>query len=205
MHIRSFQVSAYETNCYLVSKGTEAIVIDPGDDCPALVETIAKEQLHVTHIIITHTHLDHFYGAMRLSQSTGAKIYIHPDDEVLIDQEISTWKECMYSESCGPIDHEPLPCGTYHFLEEKCEVMLTPGHTPGSVTLYFPELSLVFVGDVIFQRSVGRHDLPGGDYQTLMASIHNVILPLPDSTTLYTGHGPTTTVGSEKQFNPFIR
>lgn len=205
MKIRSFQVSAYETNCYLVSKGNEAIIIDPGDDCQALVEILNNEQLQVTHILITHTHLDHFYGATRLSQITGAKIYIHPDDEVLINQEISTWQECMYPRSCGPIDHEPLLVGTTSFLQEKCEVIQTPGHSPGSVTFYFPELSFAFVGDVIFQRAIGRHDFPGGSYEVLMASIQNVIMTLPDTTTLYTGHGPVTTVGSEKQFNPFIR
>lgn len=205
MQIRSFQVSAYETNCYLLSKGHEAVVIDPGDDCEPLLETLANEQLEVTHILITHTHLDHFYGATRLSQITGAKIYIHPDDEVLISQEIETWEECMYSKSCGPIVHEPLLTDTKYFLQEKCEVMLAPGHTPGSVVLHFPELSFAFVGDVVFHGAVGRHDLPGGDYDALMASIHDVILTMPDATKLYPGHGPETTVGYERRFNPFIR
>jgi glyoxylase-like metal-dependent hydrolase (beta-lactamase superfamily II) len=205
MKIRTFPLSAYEANCYLFSKGKDAVLIDPGDYSQEIVDIIKNENLNITHILITHIHLDHFYGATQFSKLTGAKIYISPEEDYLIKEEVDSWKECMYKKSCGMVDYQPFEPGSYKFLGEQCDVISAPGHTPGSLILYFPKLALAFVGDVIFQGSVGRHDFNGGDYETLMSSIKDIVFKFPDKTSLYTGHGPKTTVGHEKRHNPFVR
>ncbi|SEA56380.1 Glyoxylase, beta-lactamase superfamily II [Desulfuromusa kysingii] len=205
MKIRPFQLSAYEANCYLISNKGKAVLIDPGDYSMEIANIIRNEDLQVTHILITHIHLDHFYAATAFSKLTGAKIYINPADGYLIKEEVDTWKECMYSQSCGMVDYEPFDPGMYEFLGEKCEVIATPGHTPGSLTLHFPDHTLAFVGDVIFSGSVGRSDFNGGDYETLMTTIKSKIFKFPPDTKLYTGHGPVTTVDYERRNNSFVK
>lgn len=205
MKIRIFPLSAYQANCYLVSRENEAIIIDPGDLSQELVNIIEKEKLKITHILITHIHLDHFYAASKFAELTGAQVYISPDDGHLIQEEIDTWEECMYSESCGRVEYEPFLAGQHEYLGEKCEVLSTPGHTPGSLTLHFPDSNVAFVGDVIFAGSVGRTDFNGGDTETLMHTVKNIIFKLPSQTKLYSGHGPATTVGHEEKHNPFAR
>jgi len=113
MKIRMFPLSAYQANCYLVSRENEAIIIDPGELSQELVNIIENEKLKITHILITHIHLDHFYAANKFAELTGAQVYISPDDGHLIQEEIDTWKECMYSESCGMLEYEPFLAGQH--------------------------------------------------------------------------------------------
>jgi len=205
MQIRTFPLSAYQANCYLLSKNDEAVIIDPGDSCQEIVKILEREKLSVTHILITHIHLDHFYAATEFAKLTGAKIHISPEDGYLIKEEVDSWQECMYRSTCGMVDYEPFLPGSCEYLGEKCDVLSTPGHTPGSLTLHFPELEQAFVGDVVFAGSVGRTDYNGGDHATLMDTIKSIIFKLPEQTKLYTGHGPTTTVLRELTHNPFVK
>lgn len=205
MKIRVFPLSVYQANCYLLSHNGEAVIIDPGDHCQELIDVIEVEQLKITQILITHIHLDHFYAAVEFANLTGATVYISPDDGHLIQEEIDTWQECQYSQVCEFPDYEPFTTGAHEYLGQRCEVISTPGHTPGSLTLHFPDSDLAFVGDVIFAGSVGRTDFNGGDYPTLMKTIKEVIFNLPEQTRLYTGHGSPTTVEREKRHNPFVK
>lgn len=204
MQIRMFPLSAWQANCYLLSRDGEAVLVDPGEYDQGIVDIIENENLKVTHILITHIHLDHFYGATRFAELTGAKIYIHPKDDYLIPIEVVTWEECMYPESCGLVDYVPFEVGVYEFLGERCDVMLTPGHTPGSVTLYFSALKIALSGDVIFAGSVGRTDLNGGEPEVLPRTIHEVLFKLPGDTQLLSGHGQPTTVEHEMKYNPCV-
>ncbi len=205
MKIRMFPLSAYQANCYLLSQGGKAVIVDPGDFSQVIVDILDKENLQVTHILITHVHLDHFYAASAFADLTGAEVYISPEDAHLIREEVDGWKECLYSKPCGPVKYKPFTAGTHDYLGEACEVLPTPGHTPGSLTLHFPARQVAFVGDVIFAGSVGRTDFNGGDSATLMNSIKEIIFKFPEPTTLYTGHGSPTTVGHEKKHNPFVQ
>ena len=209
-------VGMLQCNCSILGDETsgEAIVIDPGDDIPRIVRLLDEHHLTVKQILITHAHIDHIAGAARLKKLTGAPILYNPRDLPLVK---------MMDMQAGwlgmPTPEVPPPDDT---LEEgriiaigACpergqtgitgSILATPGHTQGSVCLYLPEKNLLLAGDTLFAGSVGRTDLPGGDTRALLKSIHDRLLPLPDATTVIPGHGPNTTIGEERDSNPFLQ
>jgi glyoxylase-like metal-dependent hydrolase (beta-lactamase superfamily II) len=198
-----------QTNTYIVApKGShEAVVIDPSWDGHLILEEAKKRNWRVTNIWLTHAHFDHFGGASAVADgsSPAPPVALHPEDYWL-------WRENGGAAQYGlQFDPGPEPTidlahGQKLYLSEiEFDVRHAPGHTPGHVMFYCAKEKLLFCGDVIFQMSIGRTDLPRGDHHTLIESIYREVLSLPDETRLLPGHGPETTVGQERQFNPFLQ
>ena len=192
-------------NCYLVidEAGGECAVIDPGEEAGLIAHKVADAGVKPVAIWLTHGHIDHVLGVPRLKADTGAPVYLHPGDRLLYDhvpEQASAFG--MRAAPLPPPDRalahgDRLRVGALEF-----HVRHAPGHSPGSVV--FEGHGMAFAGDVLFQGSIGRTDLPGGDFETLRKSIERELLTLPDSTIVYSGHGPETTVGRERRANPFL-
>jgi hydroxyacylglutathione hydrolase len=212
-------VGPLQCNCSILGDETsrEAIVVDPGDDISRILALLQQHQLTVKQILITHAHIDHIAGAQRLKQLTGAPILYNQNDLPLVrmmDIQAS-WLGIPTPEVAPPDDNLPhgrlIAIGTSPGGSEQSQaglsgtVLHTPGHTEGSVCLYLPEQSLLIAGDTLFAGSVGRTDLPGGDTRTLLHSIHDHLLTLPDATKVIPGHGASTTIGAERESNPFLQ
>ncbi|MBU1001784.1 MAG: MBL fold metallo-hydrolase [Proteobacteria bacterium] len=204
MDIRSYALGPLMTNGFLVRNGPEALFIDPGGDPALVLEDIRKQGLSLKQIVITHLHCDHIYGAAAMAKATGAPVLAHPKDEFLLGTEVGGGG-LMGLPLVDDFPYGPLQPGSARFLGLEVEVLHTPGHSPGSVSLYFREQGVVFVGDLLFKRSVGRTDFHGGSTATLMDSVRDKIFTLPPETVVYSGHGPETTVGDERLHNPFFQ
>ena len=192
-------------NCYLViDEGSrECVVIDPGEEAGLILRRITEAGVRTVAIWVTHAHLDHVMGVPRLRRETGAPIYLHPADRELYDHVIQQGLAFgIRVESLPPPDREFVPGETVRVGTVGFTVRHAPGHSPGSVCLVGD--GVVFTGDVLFAGSIGRTDLPGADFDTLIRSIERELLVLPDSTMVYSGHGPETTVGRERGTNPFL-
>ena len=192
-------------NCYLViDEGSrECVVIDPGEEAGLILRRITEAGVRPVAIWVTHAHLDHVMGVPRLSRETGAPIYLHPADRELYDHVIQQGLAFgIRVESLPSPDREFVPGETVQVGTAGFTVRHAPGHSPGSVCLVGD--GVVFTGDVLFAGSIGRTDLPGADFDTLIRSIERELLVLPDSTMVYSGHGPETTVGRERGTNPFL-
>lgn len=205
MDIRTFLLGPLSTNGYLVSEGGEAVFVDPGGDPAPVVEALSREGLTLTHILVTHLHCDHIYGCAALAKATGAPILAYEKDDFLMDSEIGRGGGGFGLPPVRPFAHENLAPGTTRFLGLPVNVLHTPGHTPGSLSFHFPEQGVVFGGDLLFKRSIGRSDFPGGDGNQLLESVRRELFTLPDETVVYSGHGPWTTVGDERMHNPFFQ
>ncbi|HHT63589.1 MAG: MBL fold metallo-hydrolase [Bacillota bacterium] len=205
MYIQGIQVGMLGTNCYLVAcpETKEAIVIDPGDEGKRIFNLVTKNGFKVTGIVNTHGHWDHVGGNKELKKLTGAPILIHEQDaDFLTDGRLHLGSMMGKNENSPQGDRilkegDIVQVGKYEF-----KVVHTPGHTPGGISLVGKDV--VFVGDTLFAGSIGRTDLPGGNYDTLMTSIKNKLLPLSDDIIVYPGHGPSTTIGKERKSNPFL-
>jgi len=205
MNIRTFVASGFAENAYLVWRegAEEALAIDPGD-APSIIDTLAEEQLRLAGILLTHSHIDHIDGVAHLVRATRAPIYLHPEARLFYDNVAAQGVQFgMRVEPPPPPTHELQP-GRLTLAGIDWEIRYVPGHAPGHVLLYSAPDGVAFVGDVVFQGSIGRTDLPGGSYQALINSIREQVMTLPETTRLYSGHGPETTVGEERRFNPFI-
>ena len=192
-------------NCYLVTDeaSRECVVIDPGEEAGLILRRITEAGVRTVAIWVTHAHLDHVMGVPRLSRETGAPIYLHPADRELYDHVIQQGLAFgIRVESLPPPDREFVPGETVRVGTVGFTVRHAPGHSPGSVCLVGD--GVVFTGDVLFAGSIGRTDLPGADFDTLIRSIERELLVLPDPTMVYSGHGPETTVGRERGTNPFL-
>jgi glyoxylase-like metal-dependent hydrolase (beta-lactamase superfamily II) len=206
MIINTLPVSMFGTNCYIVgSESTkEAMVIDPGDEPDTILNTLHKQGLTATLIVLTHIHGDHFGALKDVKKATGATFAAYEDIGMGYTPQNFTNKTELNIMFPGPIikpdrwlsDDEELKIGEYSF-----KVIHTPGHTTGGISLYGN--GVLFSGDTLFNYGIGRTDL-GGDYNTIIRSL-NKLMTLPDDTTVYPGHGPQTTIGTEKRGNPFIR
>jgi hydroxyacylglutathione hydrolase len=208
MILETIPVGPLQCNCSILGDETshEAIVVDPGDDIPRILALLAKHQLIVKQILITHAHIDHIAGAHRLKQITGAPILYNQHDlsQVKIMDEQAAWLGIPTPTVSNPDD--TLDDGKIISITGLTgNILHTPGHTEGSVCLYLPDQTLLLAGDTLFAGSVGRTDLPGGNTQKLLASIHDRLLTLPDEVTVIPGHGPGTTIGSERDSNPFLQ
>jgi hydroxyacylglutathione hydrolase len=197
-----FVVSCEETR--------EAVFIDPGDEVADLLDVIARDGLRVTAILLTHAHFDHVTGVGRAKAATGAPIWLHADDAPLYNAAAEQGRLFgLRVEQPPPADHFYALPQALTFGRYVVDVLHTPGHCPGGVCLAIGRAGTVsrelFVGDTLFAGSIGRTDLPGGDYDTLIHSIRDVLLRFPDETIVHSGHGPDTTVGRERRMNPFLQ
>ena len=218
MIIEELTVTAFQQHTRIVGCETtrRAICIDPGDEAERIVETLERLGLNLQAIALTHAHLDHVGGVAALKKlKPDAKINLHKADEFMyvdlpeqpawIGIPRSQWVALGFDfEEPPPVDEYWTDGQTYNVGELKFEVLHCPGHTPGHVVLYAPHERKVFVGDVLFAGSIGRTDLPGGSMEQLLDSIKNKLLSLDDDVTVYSGHGPLTTIGEERLTNPFL-
>jgi hydroxyacylglutathione hydrolase len=187
----------------------EAILIDPGDEVDELLAFIARERLHVRGILLTHAHVDHVSGVAQAKRVLGAPVHLHRDDLFLYDQAVSHGRMFgLQVEAPPPVDVFYDVGRSFSFGEYDVFVHHTPGHCPGGVCLQVGrrgELGQdLFVGDTLFAGSIGRTDLPGGNYDTLLRSITTVLYSFGDNARVYSGHGPATTIGAERRSNPFL-
>jgi hydroxyacylglutathione hydrolase len=208
MILETIPVGPLQCNCSILGDETshEAIVVDPGDDIPRIMALLAKHDLTVKQILVTHAHIDHIAGAHRLKQLTGAPILYNQHDlpQVKMMEAQAAWLGIPTPTVQNPDD--TLDDGKLIAVTGLTgSILHTPGHTEGSVCLYLPTHTLLLAGDTLFAGSVGRTDLPGGDTRKLLTSIHERLLTLPDEVTVIPGHGPTTTIGSERSSNPFLQ
>lgn len=208
MKITMIPVGPLQTNCYLVacSETSQAALIDPGWSGQELYDLLQKEGLDLTAILLTHAHFDHTAGAAALKRLSNAPILAHPASRpLLIDahRHASTWG--FEIEPTPEPDDELAEGQIIEVGTLRLQVLDTPGHAPGHVCFYGPTAQALFDGDVLFQRSIGRSDLPGGNHQLLMRSIREKLLVLPDETRVFSGHGEPTTIGDERRLNPFLR
>jgi glyoxylase-like metal-dependent hydrolase (beta-lactamase superfamily II) len=193
-------------NCYIIGceSTKSAAVIDPGDEADRILKELAKDGLTLKYIINTHGHFDHVGGNYDLKKASGADIVIHPADEPMLADLVRTAAAFGLSAQNSPAPDRTVQEGdTISFGDITLRVLDTPGHSPGGISLHTD--NMVFVGDTLFAGSIGRTDLPGGDFQTLISSIKTKLFPLGDDTKVYTGHGPATSIGQEKRANPFLR
>ncbi len=201
-------VGPLQCNCSVLGDETslEAIVVDPGDEISRIIAVLEKHQLSVKQIVVTHAHIDHIAGAQRLKALTGAPILYNQLDLPLVrmmDLQAG-WLGVATPDVPLP-DLSPADNSVVSVNGLSGTVLYTPGHTQGSLCLHLPAHHLLLAGDTLFAGSVGRTDLPGGNTPQLLRSIHDRLLPLPEHTRVLPGHGPATTIGEERQSNPFLQ
>ena len=212
MIIRQMALGPIQANCYILGceETRQAVVIDPGDEADRILTTLADDRLTVVHIVNTHGHFDHVGANKRLQEVTGADILIHGQDAPMLSQLSATAAAWGLAADNSPAPERLLTDGDkIPFGNLTLNVIHTPGHSPGGVCLYIEyeqagsPHKAVFVGDTLFSGSIGRTDLPGGNYETLIQSIQTRLFSLPDDVTVYPGHMGSTTIGTERQSNPF--
>lgn len=210
MHIKKFTFNPFQENTYVVHADGEALIVDPGcsdaDERNELAHWLDANGLLPSRLLLTHAHVDHVMGCAWVKERYGLSPELHRADLRLLEN--VRIAAAMFGVECDPV---PAPKA---FLDEGAvitlgkrhlDVLFVPGHAPGHIAFYSPAEKFILSGDVLFHRSIGRTDLPGGDLQVLMDSILNKIYPLGDDVVVYSGHGPETTIGEEKRMNPFVR
>jgi glyoxylase-like metal-dependent hydrolase (beta-lactamase superfamily II) len=203
----TFPVGLLGCNCTILGDEAshEAIVVDPGYDIPHILALLAKHKLTVKKIVVTHAHIDHIASAQNLKKITGAPILYNEADLPLVAMmDVQAGWLGLPVPTVLPPDHSPADGEAVSVTGITGNVLYTPGHTEGSISLYIPDEHLLLAGDTLFAGGVGRTDLPGGNSRKLLASIEERLLPLPDTTLVIPGHGPTTTIGTERVHNPFL-
>ena len=211
MIVRRLVVSVFEANCYIVGdeRTRQAFVIDPGDDADQILEALEASRLQAKLILATHAHLDHVMAVAQVREATGAPFMLHPADAPLLAAMPVQARHFLGVElpPPPPVDAWLTAGETVAIDDIPLKVLLTPGHSSGSVSFYWTpppgERGIVFSGDALFQGSIGRTDL-GGDFLTLERSIRTQLYTLPDDTVVLSGHGDATTIGREKRTNPFV-
>lgn len=205
MIIKTLPVGPIMANCFIVGcrETLEAAVIDPGDEALKIVSTLSDLNLRVSFIINTHGHFDHVSANKGVHSATKAPILIHPLDAPMLQQISASAENWGLSAENSPSPDRTIDEGdTITFGSVTFQVLHTPGHTPGGISLFAD--GRVFVGDTLFAGSIGRTDFPGGDFGTLKSSIQDKLFTLGDDVRVYTGHGPETTIGQERKHNPFV-
>jgi hydroxyacylglutathione hydrolase len=200
-------VGPLQCNCSIIGDEAtrQAMVIDPGDDIDDVLAILGKHNLEVKQIVITHAHIDHVGGAMKLRAATGAPILLNQKDLALLKMldAQAAWVG-MAAPGQVEIDQSVGNADTVQAGSLSANVLETPGHTEGSICLYFPAENKLIAGDTLFAGSIGRTDLPGGSFEKIIRSLHQTVLALPDDTVVVPGHGPLTTIGEERESNPFL-
>jgi len=210
LEIITFPVTSFPQNCrFLIdSESKEAVVIDPGGEAHRIISELENRSAKCVEIWLTHSHLDHCGGVRDLKEATGAKLTGHPEERSFRARVEEICE--MYGIPPGEMKNCPEPeqyitgGEVLSFANHSFEARFTPGHAPGHISFYCQERGVLIAGDTLFAGSIGRTDLPGGDYETLITSIREQILTLPDETVVLPGHGPDTTVGFERKNNPFL-
>jgi hydroxyacylglutathione hydrolase len=201
-------VGALQCNCSIFGDEMtrEAIVVDPGDEIEDVLAILARHSLKVKAIVITHAHIDHIGGAAKLKAATGAPVYMNARDQELYDRlDIqAAWLQIKTPEQTS-IDSEARDGDSIALGDAVFHVLHTPGHTQGSISLWIPAENKLLAGDTLFRDSIGRTDLPGGDGRQILRSIRDKLLTLPEDAVVVPGHGGSTTIGREKERNPFLR
>lgn len=207
MIVVTLPVGLIQTNCYVVGceETKKGVVVDPGGHPERILAEVKRQGLTIKYVLNTHGHFDHTDANGVLVQSTGAPLALHPDDQPLLKASGGAALFGLHADPSPPPgldldDGDELEVGNLRF-----QVLHTPGHTPGHVCFYESNEGVLFDGDVLFYRGVGRTDLPGGSWPQLLDSIQRVLFALPDETVVYSGHGQATTIGQEKQLNPWLR
>lgn len=201
-------VGPLQCNCSVVGdeQSREAMVIDPGDDIEAVMAVVSKHALKVKQIVVTHAHIDHVGGAAKLKAMTGAPVLLNQNDEALLKMlDVQAAWLGMKTPGQVEIDRSISSGDAVAAGAVKAEVIHTPGHTEGSICLYFEPQGTLVAGDTLFAGSIGRTDLPGGSFEKIMSSLHGSVLALPDDVVVIPGHGPATTIGEERETNPFLQ
>ncbi len=208
MILESFPVGPLQCNCTVMGDEAthEAIVVDPGDNIPEILQRLARHGLTVKQIIVTHAHIDHVGGAVKLKRATGAPILLNQQDLPLLSMMAmqAAWLGVETPEVAPP-DQSAEDGMRVGLANLPAEVLHTPGHSEGSICLLFAPQNLLLVGDTLFSGSIGRTDLPGGNSRKIVQSIHDRLLVLPDDTRVICGHGDETTIGKERETNPFLK
>lgn len=206
MKIVAIPNGTFVENCYLIVDEVAGVcaIVDPGEEAGLILHKVNETGARPVAIWLTHAHLDHVLGVPRVREATGAPIYLHPDDRPLYDYvpEQAAAFGLPRADRLPPPDRAWVPGAAARVGSLSFDVRHTPGHSPGSIALVGQ--GMAFSGDVLFQGSIGRSDLPGGNLEMLMGSIERELLVLPDSTIVYSGHGPATTIGVERRTNPFL-
>jgi hydroxyacylglutathione hydrolase len=207
MFHKIFPVGPLQCNCSVVGdeQTHEAMVIDPGDQVDEILGILRQENLTLKYIVVTHAHIDHVGGAMRLKAATGAPILLNQNDLALLKMlDIQAAWIGMRPPGAVQIDESVSDGQSIKVGKITSNVMETPGHTEGSICLFFPQEKKLIAGDTLFAGSIGRTDLPGGSYDKIMRSLHTRLMALPDDIEVVPGHGPLTTIGRERETNPFL-
>jgi hydroxyacylglutathione hydrolase len=209
IQIDSVTVGMFQSNCYIVScpETKDAVIVDAGDEAHRILETVSALGVNVTAVINTHAHLDHVAGLPGVVDALGVPVWMHRADMSVyesLEQQAAMFG--LTAPKRVEIDRFLEDGETIRVGKLEASVVLTPGHSPGSVCVHFQgtDPPRLICGDVLFMGSIGRTDLPGGDYQTIVDTLTNTFLPLADDTVVYPGHGPATTMGNEKATNPFV-
>ncbi len=200
-------VGPLQCNCSIIGDETsrEAMVIDPGDDIDDVLVLVRKHNLQVKQIVVTHAHIDHVGGAMKLRAATGAPILLNQNDyDLLKILDVQAAWIGVPDPGKVDIDHSVSTGETVTVGAHSAQILQTPGHTEGSICLYFSAEKKLIAGDTLFAGSIGRTDLPGGSMKKIIDSLHSTVLALPDDTVVVPGHGPLTTIGDERESNPFL-
>lgn len=198
-------VGDLDTNCYIIAseRTSEAVIIDPGGDADLILDVVAANNLDVKYIILTHAHWDHFGSAKEVSEKTGAMIALHTiDKDGLNNPRVSLSFLLGEQEQRVTPDLELADKQIIKIGDLQAEIIHTPGHTSGSISVHIADK--IFTGDLLFYRSIGRTDFPGGSFEDLIKSVREKIFIYPDHVKIYPGHGPSTTVGDERNNNPFF-
>ena len=209
--VQFFTFNAFQENTYIIyAANGEAIIVDPGcsstTENNALLHFVTQHNLKVVQLINTHCHLDHILGNQLIASTYGLELFLHPNEEQMLI--LSPQAAKMYGVQLNAYK------GPLHFLsggdvvklgEDELKVLDAPGHSPGSICLYSQAGGFIIAGDVLFRESIGRTDLPGGNHKVLIESIQTQLFTLPDNVVVFSGHGTSTTIGHEKQYNPFLQ
>ena len=208
MILETFPVGPLQCNCTVLGDKAsgEAMVVDPGDNIPQILAILARHKLTLKQIVVTHGHIDHVGGAVRLKRATGAPILLNQNDLPLLAMmdEQAGWLGIETPEVAPP-DVSAEDGMVAGIAGHAAHILHTPGHTQGSICLHFAQDNLLLAGDTLFAGSIGRTDLPGGDGRQILRSIHDRVLTLPEETRVVPGHGPATTIGEERESNPFLQ
>jgi len=199
-----FPLGAFQCNCSIFSRNGRAVVIDPGAEFDEILRRL--EGLRVEQILLTHAHIDHVGAVAELKRHFEIPVALHPADQVtydLLPQQAQLTR--MPAPEPFAIERALVSGETLDCLGQEMQVLFTPGHSPGSVSFYLPREGKVISGDALFQGSIGRTDLPGGDHELLVRSIKKRLMTLPAETEVYPGHGEMTTIGAEARSNPFLK
>jgi hydroxyacylglutathione hydrolase len=208
MILETFPVGPLQCNCTILGdeQTREAMVIDPGDNIPDILMRLAKHRLTLKQIVVTHGHIDHVGGALQLKEITGAPILLNQSDMPLLKMmDVQAGWLGIPTPQVAPPDTSAEEGMVVGIANHAAQVIHTPGHTPGSICLHFAPDNLLLAGDTLFAGSIGRTDLPGGDSRKILRSIHDRLLTLPEDTRVVPGHGPSTTIGQEREVNPFLQ